>query len=175
MNVPPFLKSKKTWLIAGGVGVVALLLYARAGGGRQQTDDGGDAIDYQLGYYLPGGGGLPVGAGSASNDNAMTDKLFGIASEAQKLQASQVYSGIFAEMTGQLTDDLVKAKKPGAEGKFNFGGQLFDFDFTFKAPAPAVKPPTRKPTVHTTTKVFGANQGNGIDARNDRNSSSGRN
>lgn len=167
MNVKAILKDKRTWLIAGGVGIVGLLLYARAGGGRSQGDDGDDAIDYQLGYYLPGGA-LPFGTGNASNDNAaMTDKLFGIASEAQELQASQVYAGIWSETIGQLTKDLIKAKKPGAQGSFDFGGQVFDFDFSFKSPNAPVKSPTpNNATVATTTKVL-SSIGNSIDARSD--------
>lgn len=158
MNFKALLQNKKVWWIAGGLGAVALFLYMRSGGSKEQGDDGSDSSDYQLGYYLPGSSGMPstdAGDGSDTTSNA----LIGIAGQAQQLQANEIYAGIWSETIGQLTKDLKATKNTGAAGKFNFGGQVFDFDFSFKSPtAPPAKISSNGATVHTTTKLFaGAN------------------
>jgi hypothetical protein len=154
VNFKAIIKDKRTWWIAGGLGVGALLLYMRAGGSKTEGDDGADAQDYSLGYYLPGGSGLP--ATDATNTTDPTASIMSLAEHGQTLQANQVYSGIWANMVSQLTGDLKGTTKQGAAGKFNFGGQAFDFDFTFKAPtAPAAQPANNNKTIHTVVATPG--------------------
>lgn len=155
MNFKAILHNKKTWWIAGGLGLAALFLYARSGGSKTEGDDGSDAADASLGYYLPGGNPFPASDATGGSDTT-TASLLSLAEHSQTLQANQTYAGLWSQMVGQLTGDLKGTTKTGAAGQFNFGGQAFDFDFSFKSPtAPIKAPANNNHTVHTATAIPG--------------------